>query len=201
MTKKYLTTLNTRPFLYRETKLIAELIDQGMSDEDIKEKVVEDNIFQLTSKDRRISFLSEIRKRLHNLDDFLLEKFLISDSSTSKAILLYAVLKKDTLFYEWMREVVWDRWLTLDDEVAKLDTTSFIENKVEQNETVAKWKILTRERLVNAYHQALVDAEYANYSETKIILQRPIISSQVEQYLRSEKEKHIVEVLLGEVIE
>lgn len=201
MTKKYLTTLNTRPFLYRETKMVAELIDQGMSDEDIKEKVVEDNLFQLTSKDRRISFLSEIRKRLHNLDDFLLEKFLISDSSTSKAILLYAVLKKDTLFYEWMREVVWDRWLTLDDEVTKLDTTSFIENKVEQNETVAKWKILTRERLVNAYHQALVDAEYANYSETKIILQRPIISSQVEQYLKSEKEKHIVEVLLGEVIE
>ncbi|SFC67045.1 Putative inner membrane protein [Alkalibacterium subtropicum] len=201
MTKKYLTTLNTRPFLYRETKMVAELIDQGMSDEDIKEKVIDDNIFQLTSKDRRTSFLSEIRKRLNNLDEFLLEKFLVSDTSTRKAILLYAILMKDTLFYEWMREVVWDKWLTLDDEVTKLDTTSFIENKVEQNETVAKWKMLTRERLVNAYHQALVDAEYANYSETKIILQRPIISSQVEQHLKSEKEKHIVEVLLGEVIE
>ncbi|GEK91230.1 DUF1819 family protein [Alkalibacterium kapii] len=201
MTKKYLTTLNTRPFLYRETKLIAELMDQGMSDEDIKEKVIGDNLFQLTSKDRRTSFLSEIRKRLNNLDDFLLDRFLVSDTSTCKAILLYAILKKDSLFYEWMREVVWDKWLTLDDEVTKLDTTSFIENKVEQNETVAKWKILTRERLVNAYHQVLVDAEYANYSETKIILQRPIISSQVEQYLKSEKEKHIVEVLLGEVIE
>ncbi|GEK89123.1 Putative inner membrane protein [Alkalibacterium putridalgicola] len=201
MTKKYLTTLNTRPFLYRETKMVAELIDQGLSDEDIKEKVIADNLFQLTSKDRRTSFLSEIRKRLTNLDDFLLDKFLVSDTSTCKAILLYAILKKDTLFYEWMREVVWDKWLTLDDEVTKLDTTSFIETKVEQNETVAKWKILTRERLVNAYHQALVDAEYANYSETKIILQRPIISSQVEQHLKSEKEKHIVEVLLGEVIE
>lgn len=201
MTKKYLTTLNTRPFLYRETKLIAELIDQGMSDEDIKEKVIDDNLFQLTSKDRRTSFLSEIRKRLNNLDDFLLDKFLVSDTSTCKAILLYAILKKDSLFYEWMREVVWDKWLTLDEEVTKLDTASFLETQVEQNETVAKWKILTRERLVNAYHQALVDAEYANYSETKIILQRPIISSQVEQYLKSEKEKHIVEVLLGEVIE
>ena len=201
MTKKYLTTLNTRPFLYRETKLIAELIDQGLSEEEIKDKVMENNLFQLTSNDRKRSFLNEIIKRLNYLDEYLVESFLYSDSSTSKAILLYAVLKKDDLFYEWMREVVLDKWLTLDYEVSKLDTSTFIEKKVEQSEVVAKWKVITRERLVNAFHQALVDAEYANYSEIKILLQRPIISSQVEQYLKSEKEKHIVEVLLGEVIQ
>lgn len=201
MVKKYSTTLNTRPFLYREARMVAELIDQGVSNEEIKERVIEDNLFQLASKDRRRSFLSVIKKRLDSLDEFLLEKFLVSDSSTSKAILLYAIIKTDSLFYEWMREVVWDKWLTLDDEVTKLDTISFIESKVEQNETVAKWKVETRERLVNAYHQALVDAAYASYFETKIFLQRPIISSQVEQYLKSEKEKNIVEVLLGEVIE
>ncbi|GAB2497459.1 hypothetical protein GCM10008929_18060 [Alkalibacterium psychrotolerans] len=201
MVKKYSTTLNTRPFLYREARMVAELINQGTSNEEIKERVIEDNLFQLTSKDRRSRFLTVIKKRLDNLDDFLTENFLVSDSSTSKAILLYAIIKSDTLFYEWMREIVWDKWLTLDDEVTKLDTISFIESKVEQNETIAKWKVETRERLVNAYHRALVDAEYASYFETKILLQRPIISSQVEQYLKSEKEKHIVEVLLGEVIE
>lgn len=201
MTKKYTTTLNTRPFLYQETKMIAELIDQGLDDESIKEIVINENIFQLNNESRRLNFLNVIKKRLAAMDAYLLDKFITVDSTTSKVILLYAILKKDDLFYEWMREVVWDKWLTLDTEVTKINTTSFIEKKVEQNDTVAKWKIQTRDRLANAYHQTLVDAEYAGYSDAKIILQRPIISSQVEQYLKSEKEKNIVEVLLGEVIE
>ncbi|HAJ70157.1 MAG: DUF1819 family protein [Alkalibacterium gilvum] len=201
MTKKYLTTLNTRPFLYRETKLIAELIDQGMSDEEIKEKVIDENIFQVKSVDRRKRFYSEIKKRLDELDEYLLEKLLNSDTSTSKAISLYAIIKKDTLFYEWMREVVWDKILTLDYNLTKYDTEKFFLNKEEQSKQIASWKRITKEYLIDAYHQTLVEAELAVRKDSDLLLHLPIISSQVEQYLRSEKEKHIVEVLLGEVIQ
>lgn len=197
MTKKYLTTLNTRPFLYRETKLIAELIDQGMSDEEIKEKVIDENIFQVKSVDRRKRFYSEIKKRLDELDEYLLEKLLNSDTSTSKAISLYAIIKKDTLFYEWMREVVWDKILTLDYNLTKYDTEKFFLNKEEQSKQIASWKRITKEYLIDAYHQTLVEAELAVRKDSDLLLHLPIISSQVEQYLRSEKEKHIVEVLLG----
>lgn len=38
-TKKYLTTLNTRSFLYKETKEIAHLKTEGKSVEDMKEMV------------------------------------------------------------------------------------------------------------------------------------------------------------------
>jgi len=47
------TTLNTRPFLYRETKTIASLIDQGLEDDQIKKQVVDDNLLGLQSMDRR----------------------------------------------------------------------------------------------------------------------------------------------------
>lgn len=201
MTKKYLTTLNTRPFLYRETKMVAELIDQGMSDEEIKNKVVDENIFQVKSVDRRKRFYSEIKKRLDELDEYLLEKLLNSDTSTSKAILLYAILKKDILFYEWMREIVWDKILTLDYALTKFDTEVFFSNKEEQSTQVANWKRSTKEYLVDAYHQTLVEAELAVRKDTNLLLSPPIISSLVEEYLKTEKEKHIVEVLLGEVIE
>ncbi|WP_027109247.1 DUF1819 family protein [Lacticigenium naphthae] len=201
MKKKYLTTLNTRPFLYQETRMITELMDQGLTDEDIKEKVLEENIFQLSSDDRKQSFLGEIKRRLNYLDEFLLRNFITSDSQTSKIILLYAILKKDRLFYEWMREVVLDKWLTLDYEISKKDTEYFFEKKIEQNDTVAKWKKETRARLVNSYHQTLADANYASIVNHKIILHRPVISSNVENYLANNKDKYIVEVLLGEVIQ
>lgn len=201
MVKKYSTTLNTRPFLYRETKMIAELIDQGLSEEVLLNKVIEDNIFQVKSIDRRKRFYSEIKKRLNELDSYLFDKLLVSDTSTSKLILLYAILKKDSLFYEWMREVVWDKILTLNYSLTKFDTEVFFTNKEEQSEQVAAWKRITKDYLVDAYHQTLVEAELAVKKEADLFLHLPIISSQVEQYLKSEKEKHIVEVLLGEVIE
>ncbi|MDN6291213.1 MAG: DUF1819 family protein [Tetragenococcus koreensis] len=180
--------------------MIANLIDQGLDDEQIKEKVIYMNIFQVKSTDRRKRFYSEVKKRINELDEFLFERLLTSDTSTSKAILLYAILKKDQLFYEWMREVVWDKWITLNNEVTRQNTESFFEKKIEQNDSIANWKVETRERLANAYHQTLVDAEYATKNKIKIFLHRPIISSNVENYLKDEKEKHIVEVLLGEVI-
>ncbi|SEI62630.1 Putative inner membrane protein [Alkalibacterium gilvum] len=201
MNKKYLTTLNTRPFLYRETKMIAELIDQGLNDEEIKIKVLDENIFQIKSVDRRKRFYSEIQKRLDELDEYLLGKLLNSDTSTSKAILLYAILKRDILFYEWMREVVWDKLLTLNYDLTKYDTELFFAKKSEQSDQVRSWGNNTITRLTNAYHQTLVEAEIAIRVDTNLSLNRPIISSQVEQYLKTEKERQIVEVLLGEVIE
>lgn len=199
--KKYTTTLNTRPFMYRETKLIASLIDEGLDEDLIKVKVVEDNVLGLQSKDRRNRFYHEIKKRLGHLDDFLFEHFLVSDSQTSKLILLYAISSKDTLFYEWMREVVLDKWLTLDYVVHRQDSLTFFDKKVEQDERVKKWKDNTREKLASAYHKILVDAEYASSENEQIRLQRPIIAPDVERYLKSNKEKQLVEVLLGEVMQ
>ena len=104
--KKYLTTLNTRPFLYAESKQVAAYLHKGKTYADIAETILQENTFQLTSPDRASRFYSEIQKRLEELDIYLFNQFLATDIETSKAILFYALLKKDQLLYEWMREVV-----------------------------------------------------------------------------------------------
>lgn len=199
--KKYTTTLSTRPFLYNETKRIGKLLFEGIDPEEIKERVEEQNLFQLTSKQRATSFNNVIQKRLKVLDEELLEFFLTSDTQTSKTILLYALLKVDSLFYEWMREVVWDKFLILDVTLSKSETASFLARKSEQNETVQNWAEPTRKRLVNAYHQALVDSEMAVATGDELYLQTLIISPEVRSYLIENKEQRIVEVMLGEVIQ
>lgn len=196
-----MTTLNTRPLMFKESKLIAELIYQGYDSDYITQKVDEENILQVSKKDKRERYRKVIIKRLTVLDSFLLEKFVTSDMMTSKFILLYSILSTDQLFYEWMREVIFDKWLTLDFLVKDRETMIFMDKKAEQSEKVRNWKIKTINQLVNAYHQALVDADYAREENEMIRLQRPIISPEVERYLKNEKEKSIVEVLLGEVIQ
>lgn len=184
--------------MYYETKIIAKLLYQGTSKETIKIQVIEENLLQLPNKDRAQRFYIEIVKRLSYLDDYLLEAFVISDSLTAKAILLYTLLKRDRLFFEWMREIVFDKFLILDYSLSKRETDYFIERKSEQSDTINKWTDITKNRLIDGYHQVLRDSgmlmKESNY------LQPFIIDSRVESYLIQYKEKKIVEILLGEFL-
>ncbi len=199
--RKYLTTLTTRPFLYAETKRVAELLDRGMDSKEIVETVLEENLFQLASKDRAERFCSEILKRLNLLDDYLFRYFLKADTQTSKAILLYALLKRDRLFSEWMREVVWDKFLIMDWIYQKQETKSFITRKSEQDETIKNWIETTKKTLMSVYHQILVEVGMATSTGEELYLQPLIINPEIRTYLINHKEKRIVEVMLGEVIQ
>lgn len=201
MSGKYFTTLNTRPLMYYETKVIAALLISGFSEKEIKKKVLEDNILQLSSLDRRGRFYSEILKRLSYLDDYLLGQFDESDPLTAKALLMYTILKKDQLFYEWMKEVVFDKFLIMETTLSKKETDYFFELKSEQSDTVKKWENGTKIRLRDAYHQVLNDIGMLVEIEDNDYLQPIIIDQLVRDYLVENKEKQVIEVMLGESLE
>ncbi|WP_414839806.1 DUF1819 family protein [Carnobacterium sp. TMP28] len=201
MSQNYSTTLNTRPFMYHETKLIVTLMVSGLSETEIKNKVLQDNIFQLTSLDRAGRFYREIMKRIDNLDEYLIERFINADSLTSRALLLYAILKKDILFFEWMKEVIFDKFLIMERTLSKQETDYFFELKSEQSSTVANWTPSTKRKLRDNYHQVLKDAGMLVGLEGYAYLQPLVIELQVENYLIEYKEKQIVEVMLGESLE
>lgn len=199
--QKYLTTLNTRPFMYHETRLIASLLKNNFSESDIRDKVLYDNILQLPSINRAGNFCSEILKRLSYLDDYLLEQFDESDSLTARALLLYTLLKKDQLFFEWMKELVFDKFLIMERVLSKQETDYFFELKSEQSETVKNWTMQTKLRLRDAYHQVLKDAGMLVEMEDNSYLQPLVVNQQVRNYLIDYKEKQLIEVMLGEFLE
>lgn len=199
--KNYLTTLNTRPFLYEESIQVAILLHQGKTYGEIEEEVLQNNLFQLSSKDRANRFYNEILKRLEELDIFLFNQFLATDAQTSKAILFYALLKRDRLLYEWMREVVWDKFLMLNWHLSKNETEAFFEQKSKENKTVASWTTETKQLLMDEYHRLLQDVDIGKIEGDEIQLQRIPINATVRTYLIERKETEIVAVLLGELIE
>lgn len=102
---KYRTALMNRPFMYIESKRIAEMLLQGKAEEERRYEAIELNAIQMPSLDRRKTSYKEISHRLSFLDEYLLEKFMNSDADTAKAILAYAILQADQLSYEFMRKV------------------------------------------------------------------------------------------------
>lgn len=197
---KYRTALMNRPFMYIESKRIAEMMLQGKTEEERRYEAIELNAIQMPSLDRRKTSYKEISHRLSFLDEHLLEKFIGSDADTSKAILAFAILQSDQLYYEFMREIYLEKILLLQKDLAKKEVINFLYKKGEQSEVVAKWADTTKERLAVGFIQMMRESGFivSNHEEHQV--KRPLINQGVREYLRKNGIKPVVEILLGELL-
>lgn len=197
---KYRTALMNRPFMYIESKRIAEMMLQGKTEEERRYEAIELNAIQMPSLDRRKTSYKEINHRLSFLDDFLLEKFMSSDADTAKAILAYAILQADQLYYEFMREIYLEKILLLQKDLAKKEVINFLYKKAEQSEVVAKWADNTKERLAVGFIQMMRESGFIVSNQEDHQVKRPLINQSVREYLRKNGIKPVVEIMLGELL-
>ena len=99
---EYKSTIKSRPYLYKETKKAASLVNRGVEISSLKSESIEHNIFQVETETRMRELASIIGTRLKELDSYLIQKIESSNIETSKLIVLYAILKNDRLFFEFM---------------------------------------------------------------------------------------------------
>ena len=194
---EYKSTIKSRPYLYKETKKASSLINKGLSVEEIKEKSLEDNIFQLESEARKKEVASIITARLKNLDEHIIYSIENSNIETSKVLVLYAILKTDRLFFEFINEVYKEKILLKDLFIRDKDFGVFFQNKREQSEKVASWSEYTFKKLKQVYIRILFESGLiANQKGDKEIIV-PIIENEIKEYLYSIGDKVYINAVLG----
>ncbi|MEQ2529581.1 DUF1819 family protein [Bacillaceae bacterium CLA-AA-H227] len=160
MTKElaYSATLTGASFLLYELKQVLKLKEQGLSDSEIKKKVIDENVFeyQVTSSLKRI--VPSVIRRGNVLDETLQEWVLNSPLEVGKIINLYAIMKTDKLFFEFMYEVIKDKLDTNNYLLEKKDLNVFFTTKAEQDENMAKWTEQTINKLKQVYMKLLYEA-------------------------------------------
>lgn len=194
---EYKSTIKSRPYLYKETKKASSLINRGLSIEEIKGKSLEDNIFQLESEARKKEVASIITARLKNLDEHIIYSIENSNIETSKVLVLYAILKTDRLFFEFINEVYKEKILLKDLFIRDKDFGVFFQNKREQSEKVASWSEYTFKKLKQVYIRILFESGLiANQKGDKEIIV-PIIENEIKEYLYSIGDKVYINAVLG----
>nr|WP_307742513.1 DUF1819 family protein [Caldicellulosiruptor sp. DIB 104C] len=156
--RKYTATLTSDAFLYYELKRVLKLKVQGISDEQIRKKVMEENLFQYKSKRSLRRLLSSVMRRVKVLDDYLINMVVNDPMETGKLVNLYAIMKTSRLFYEFMNEVVREKFEYNDMVLEKKDVNLFFRHKAEQSEIVAKWTDNTISKLKQVILKILTDA-------------------------------------------
>lgn len=194
---EYKSTIKSRPYLYKETKKTVTLVNKGISLEEIKNKSLEDNIFQLESETRKREVASTIINRLKSTDKFIMEKIEDSNVETSKILVLYTIMKTDRLFFEFMNEVYREKILLKDLFIRDKDFYIFFQNKREQSERVASWKEYTFKKLKQVYIRILFESGLIVNQKGDREIKISIIDSKVKEHLYSIGDKMYINAILG----
>ncbi|MBB6698549.1 DUF1819 family protein [Clostridium algidicarnis] len=195
---EYKSTIKSRPYLYKETKKAASLINKGLEVEGIKNKSLEDNIFQLESETRKREVASIIVARLKDLDKFIIDKIVEGNIETSKILILYAIIKTDRLFFEFMNEVYKEKLLLRDLFLRDKDFNTFFQSKREQSEKVASWTEYTFKKLKQVYVRILFECGLIENQKGDRKIKTPILDSEVKEYLYKIGDKIYINAIVGE---
>lgn len=196
---QYTSILKSRPYLYLELKKASRLKNQGLDEETIRSKAIEENIFAVNTEARKREIASTVINRIEGLDNYILDKIVNGSLQTSKQLAIYSILKTDRLFFEFMKEVYKEKLLLKDFIITDKDFNVFFRRKAEQSEQIAEWKDYTFYKLKQVYKRVLSEAGFIKNSKKEVEILPQIMEEEVVQHLKNIGDMPYLEVMLGEI--
>ncbi|MFJ7848159.1 DUF1819 family protein [Peribacillus sp. NPDC097224] len=180
---EYSSVLTGAGYMLYEIKQISVLKKKGLLDKEIRQEVLEENVFQYEKMSSIKRALPYILKRVNVLDETLLQLITQESLEIAKIINLYAIMKSDRLFFEFMYEVIQEKLQKNDYLLEKKDVNSFFIVKAEQSDFIESWSESTIEKLKQVYKKILLETGMLKSLRTGE-LNRLIIDEQIKDHLR-----------------
>lgn len=197
-TVNYSSSIKKTPYKYTISKKIARLVHDGLDKNEVFTKCIDNNYIEVDSLERRKEITRVVYERLLELDNYLLNEFYYGDVNTSKFILVYAIAKKDQLFFDFMFEVYRNALLSESKYISVDDIELFFESKKETSDTVAKWGHFTFEQLTKGYRNIIVDSGLGHREKMTIAVNKALVHPDVQEHIALIHDKQYLQALLGE---
>ncbi|UOY92502.1 DUF1819 family protein [Ectobacillus sp. JY-23] len=150
----------TAEHLYRnEMKIVADMQLKGLSKQEIKERIFEENLFHCRSEAAMKDIFPRVYRRAEKLDDTLRDMLVAGSRSDNNAILLYAFLKHFKFPRDFVFEVVHYNLKRFKYTVTEGNVLTFFEEKAQQYEEVRNWTEKTKYKLKQVTLKILMDGE------------------------------------------
>ncbi|WCK54747.1 DUF1819 family protein [Aneurinibacillus sp. Ricciae_BoGa-3] len=130
-----------------EMKMMLSLRLEGTSEDNIRKKIIEENLFQKRSMGAIQSTLAMVTRRLKVIDGTLANFFLHSSRFDEQAILLYSFLQTYQFPLDFVIQVVRYAYEFERKVVTNESIQAFFERKEEESEIVYAWSEQTKKKL------------------------------------------------------
>ena len=181
-----------------ETRETIKLL-QNYDIDEVKNIVIDENIYQQKAQSRIISEFGCIKRRISSIPEELSSYMLRTDVNTAKLIALISAMGSDRLLFELVYEVYRYKLRMGEEDFADADLNIFFSDKIKQSDVIASWTEATINKLKQTYTKFLIEAgilKKISQSEKKII--KPYIEQELREILlRNDMEKYLF-ALTGE---
>ena len=126
-------------FWFLEFSKVVQLLAAGNSFDEIRQKNQEENIFGAPTQRRADQICRTVLTRVQALDSSFYPMFLSGDLATQKLFALAAVMACDTLFFDFVYEVIREKLIIGCNELEPKDVRAFFRDKQAQDDRLAQW--------------------------------------------------------------
>lgn len=179
---QYSSSLTGASFLLYELKQVIGLKVQGLNDKEIKQRVTEENLFQYKYESSIKRSLPSVLRRVNALDETLFQMVLEEPLETGKIINLYAIMKTDRLFFEFMDEVIREKYESNNLLIETKDLNIYFTVKAEQDNKVAGFTEKTVAKLKQVFYKVLFESGILKDKKTGE-LSRILMDEDLKEYI------------------
>jgi len=160
-THSYNGSLTAEQFLFYEIRIASRFYLDGKTIEEAIKIIKKDNLFQYPTE-RQISRLTRAcYKRLDALENKqLIHDLAFAPSEIAKQINLYAVMRYNRLVWEFMVQVIGEKYRNQDFCFSRKDLNAFFTRLQAQDDFVSTWSENTINKIKSVLVRMLIETEY-----------------------------------------
>ena len=181
--KEYSAGAVKMSFWFVEFRKVVHLLDEGKSMDEVKQLALNKNLFAAPTILRANQIFSTVSGRIKALDESFIPVFMTGDLATQKLVALIAAMAYDTLFFDFVYEVIREKLMLGSNELKDSDVRVFFKDKQQQNEKVAAWTDATLVRLGRCYKTMLYEAGVIDKAKSARKIFRPILDPELTRWL------------------
>ncbi len=195
--KEYSAGATKYSFWFMEFRNEVKLLSEGKTFEEIRELCKTENIFASVTPERALLTYNAVTARIKALGDSFYPVFMNGDVATQKLFALAAMMVNDTLFFDFVYEVIREKMIIGSNEYTQSDLNIFFKDKQLQCEKMVGWSETTLGKLSRNYKTYLYEAGVTDKAKDVRKIFKPILEPDMERWLIDNDMKPIVKALSG----
>ena len=166
----YTAVLTREQFLFYEMRITAKLLQEGLDEDQVVERIINDNLFQYPTEKSIKQMAGTCITRLKSMEDeSLIDAVASQPSDTAKQVCMYAMMKQYRLVWDFMITVIGEKYRTQNFSFNQVDVNVFFMQLQEQDDYVAGWSESTLKKIRQVLIRILVENEYLDNNKANHI--------------------------------
>lgn len=181
----YNGSLTAEQFLFSEIRIASKYYLQGMPIKEVVDIIKKGNLFQYPTERQGSRLARACYKRLDALSNVqLVHAIAFAPNDIAKQINLYAIMRYNRLVWEFMTQVIGEKYRNQDFSFSRKDLNVFFCELQSQIDSVSAWSESTINKIKSVLVRMLVETDYLDDIRSTV-LNQVFLCEELERGIRS----------------